>query len=328
MRRPSTRWQASDTATEPLSRTPLRRPSQLGFYKPRPGAIFFRVGTSPPIECNTAFCAHPLPRTERTSCPTIWDMTTIGNAWSVYQESVADFFRNVGFGAETNVTVTGTRTQSDIDVVVRGSNASIEFKWLIECKSWQSRVTKEKVFALRAIVSDIGADRGFIMAENGYQSGAYEAAKNTNITLSSLAELAELMQDEIATYKLKNLLERTRRSRGRYWAIGKSDRIRLDLRPDITDNGYNAIHSIGAIEGIINRTLIYGLPLVYDRLWTHIVASSQLDDSPNTEERDSAQAIRSLSVLAELLECETSDLEGRLAAAEETLRRESRKRSS
>jgi hypothetical protein len=62
--------------------------------------------------------------------------------------------------------------------------------WLVECKAWSSAVPKEKVFALRTIVEDTGADRGFVMAEKGYQSGALEAARLTNVMLTSRADLS------------------------------------------------------------------------------------------------------------------------------------------
>lgn len=50
-------------------------------------------------------------------------------------------------------------------------------------------MTKEEVLALKSILEDIGADRGIIVSENGFQSGAQDAARGTNITLvTSLQE--------------------------------------------------------------------------------------------------------------------------------------------
>src|SRR3979409_1054615 len=92
--------------------------------------------------------------------------------WSEYQEEVAQFFRELGLTAETDATIEGVRTRHKIDVLVRRKHPGIALTWLVECKHWKSPVSKEKVFTLRSIVEDTGSDRGFIMAEGGYQTGA------------------------------------------------------------------------------------------------------------------------------------------------------------
>ena len=109
--------------------------------------------------------------------------------WSDYQEEVAKFFRSMGLQADTNVTLKGVRTSHDIDVVVRTNHVGFDLLWLVECKHWKTAVSKLHVLALREIVSDLGADRGILMSESGFQSGAQEAAQLTNVQLTSLAEL-------------------------------------------------------------------------------------------------------------------------------------------
>jgi hypothetical protein len=109
--------------------------------------------------------------------------------WSDYQEEVAKFFRSIGLQADTNVTLEGVRTSHDIDVVVRTNHVGFGLLWLVECKHWKTAVSKLHVLALREIVSDLGADRGILMSESGFQSGAQEAAQLTNVQLTSLAEL-------------------------------------------------------------------------------------------------------------------------------------------
>lgn len=96
----------------------------------------------------------------------------------------------MGLTANTNVTLAGVRTTHDIDVTVTAHFAGVDLLWVVECKQWKRRVTKSHVLALRTIVHETGADRGFMMAEKGYQAGAVEAAASSNITLTSLAELS------------------------------------------------------------------------------------------------------------------------------------------
>jgi restriction system protein len=87
------------------------------------------------------------------------------------------------------VTLQGVRTSHDVDVVVRSNLFGFELLWVIECKYWKEAVSKLHVLALREIVTDLGADRGILVSESGFQSGAIEAANLTNVQLANLAEL-------------------------------------------------------------------------------------------------------------------------------------------
>jgi DNA-binding beta-propeller fold protein YncE len=108
--------------------------------------------------------------------------------WKEYQEETAAFFRRQGCNAEVELKVKGVRAEHAIDVYVSFPRHGIRCTWIIECKLWRSRVPKEKVLALKSIVDDTGADRGIIISEEGFQSGAYDAARNTNITLVTSLE--------------------------------------------------------------------------------------------------------------------------------------------
>jgi len=109
--------------------------------------------------------------------------------WRAYQDDVADFFRTQGYGAETEARLSGVRSEHKIDVLVTFEKDGIPCKWIIECKYWRSKVPKEKVETLKSIVNEVGADRGIMFSEKGFQSGAYEAAGNANLSLfSSLSE--------------------------------------------------------------------------------------------------------------------------------------------
>jgi hypothetical protein len=110
--------------------------------------------------------------------------------WSEYQKKAAEFFSSLGLKAEVECKVKGARGEHVIDVYVSGSYGGIAFNWVIECKAWKTNIPKEKVMVLSGIVQDVGADRGFLLSEMGFQSGALLAARSSNITLSSLADLS------------------------------------------------------------------------------------------------------------------------------------------
>lgn len=152
--------------------------------------------------------------------------------WKAYQEEAAAFFRTLGMSASTDTVVDGVRTKHAIDVFVQIELAGFNVKWVVECKQWNHPVTKLHVLALREIVSDLGADRGVILCENGFQSGAHEAAQFTNVQISSLAELGFTSRAAIASFQLRELFNRSCLARERYWKLPKGERIKRGLRGD------------------------------------------------------------------------------------------------
>jgi restriction system protein len=240
-------------------------------------------------------------------------------AWSDYQEEIAEFFRSLGILAATNVAVKGVRTSHDVDVFVRSKHAGFDIQWIVECKAWKTAIPKEKVLALRMIVDDTGADRGFIMAESGYQSGALEAARHANVTLTSLADLKETLAYEVGMAKLESLIPRTESFRERYWTIDKEDRINLDLRPDVGFAGYSGAVVMRAVEHTIRQAMFSGFPIVYSRM--EAALSSYGGRATDLVEPGSEGALNTPSGLFEVLDEELSELERRLQAAEAALER-------
>ena len=153
--------------------------------------------------------------------------------WEQYQESVAQFFRDLGLNAETNVIIDGIRTKHAIDVFVESAYKGISIKWVIECKSWRRRVPKLNVLALRTIVDDVGADRGFLMNEVGYQKGAREVAYLTNVHLTSLQDLRETCEHDLAMMRVRKLYLRALACKSRYWELSKPVRIKHGLRGEV-----------------------------------------------------------------------------------------------
>jgi predicted Mrr-cat superfamily restriction endonuclease len=117
--------------------------------------------------------------------------------WREYQVQVAEFFRLLGCSAQIEARVKGTRGTHKVDVLVSFVQFSFENRWIVECKSWNSSIPKEKVLALQSIVQDVGAEKGILLSEAGFQSGAIACANNTNIILSSIADLQEQAKVEI-----------------------------------------------------------------------------------------------------------------------------------
>jgi hypothetical protein len=125
--------------------------------------------------------------------------------WHGYQHAAADFFRRLGYKAEVDAHVQGVRAAHDIDVYVTFQRYGLHYRWIVECKLWSSSVPKEKVAALRDIVLDIGADRGLLIAEKGFQAGAHAAARYSNIVLTTLGDLERHASKELQADILTNI---------------------------------------------------------------------------------------------------------------------------
>ena len=138
-------------------------------------------------------------------------------AWKQYQDDSAAVFRKMGLQAETDKIVEGVRGTHAVDVYVSGTLGGLQVRWVVECKAWKSNVPKEKVLALLSIVQDIGTDKGILLSEVGFQPGAVRSARNTNIILTSIADLGELIEADFKesvlakfSWRLSRVTERLR----------------------------------------------------------------------------------------------------------------------
>lgn len=173
--------------------------------------------------------------------------------WSDYQEEAAALFRSMGLDAETNVTMRGVRTNHDIDVVVKSHHAGFDVTWLVECKHWKTPVSKLHVLALREIVSDLGADRGILLCEAGFQSGAVEAANLTNVQVTSLERVRATAGGEISAMRLRELYDRVESCRQQYWDLPKGLRIEHGLREDTGEYGYSGARVVELCFDLVTR---------------------------------------------------------------------------
>lgn len=173
--------------------------------------------------------------------------------WKEYQEEAASLFRSLGLNASTDVTVEGVRTNHDIDVLVKSNHVGFDITWLVECKHCKTRVSKLHVLALREIVADIGADRGILLSETGFQSGAIEAANLTNVQVTSLAEVSATARNDIYSMRMRDLYDRIEDCNDHYWDISKSHRIKHGLRPGVGEYSYSGARIIQLCRDLLSR---------------------------------------------------------------------------
>ncbi len=143
--------------------------------------------------------------------------------WKEYQEESAEFFRGLGLDATTDEHLEGVRGGHDIDVVVRSRSAGLQQLWVVECKRWKRKVSKVHVSALAEIVRNVGADRGLLLSEKGFQAGAGQVAYRSNITLTSLSALRDDSEAERLALQLDKQRVRLAHLHERLGKIGRRD---------------------------------------------------------------------------------------------------------
>ncbi len=191
----------------------------------------------------------------------------MANGWQEYQEEVAAFFRSLGLEATTNFRAQGVRTVHDIDVYVKSHHVGFDITWIVECKYWNKPVSKLHVLALRTIVSELGVDRGIILCEAGFQTGAVEAANLTNVHAKSLAELRGTASIDFAAMRLRELYDRVDACRTRYWELPKDARIKAGLRPGFGgDENFYGDHVITLASDLLGRAMRGAYPVSLDTL--------------------------------------------------------------
>jgi hypothetical protein len=115
--------------------------------------------------------------------------------WREVQERVAQLFSEIGCDATIAQAVPLVRGRKEIDVLVRDPQTTPASVYLCECKYWSTPIPQEVVHSFRNVLADFGAHRGFLISRIGFQSGAIEAVKNTNLDLVTFDELQSLFFD-------------------------------------------------------------------------------------------------------------------------------------
>lgn len=126
--------------------------------------------------------------------------------WRDLQDQVARFLNQAGYCAKSPCTISTARGTVEVDVLVESPDELVK-KIVCECKYWDTPVPKEKIHAFRTVVSDSGASLGLLISKSGFQSGAIEAAKYSNIRLMTWNEFLTMIQNKWILCRLKRLKE-------------------------------------------------------------------------------------------------------------------------
>jgi hypothetical protein len=114
--------------------------------------------------------------------------------WRAFQEWVARVLRESGLTVEVEKQIETARGVVVVDIWAHDHTGTPLQTYLMECKQWRSRVPKSVVHAFRMVVGDSGANWGAIVSAKGFQKGAHDAARYSNVRLLTWVELQELFE--------------------------------------------------------------------------------------------------------------------------------------
>lgn len=114
-------------------------------------------------------------------------------SWKEMEKSVAQILTASGMDAEIQKTINLARGTVTVDVFAQPKK-SLYGSIICECKYWNTAVPQEKVFAFSKVVGDSGASLGLLISRHGFQEGAINAARYSNLKLLSWPEFIEYIK--------------------------------------------------------------------------------------------------------------------------------------
>lgn len=128
------------------------------------------------------------------------------NDWKDLQQQVSQILKECGLETDLERSIETARGTVEIDVYAEDKTQQPTVTYLCECKHWASSVPQTIVHAFRTVVIDYGANFGLLISSKAFQSGAYAAAKNSNVKLLTWGEFQELFVERwINTYMLPRI---------------------------------------------------------------------------------------------------------------------------
>jgi len=128
--------------------------------------------------------------------------------WKAYKQAAALPFEVLDCQVEVEKTVEGNRGDHRIDVWIQAEKYGVRTRWIIDCRHWDTPVTKADVVALRQVMKDVKGDRALMLSNSGFDSGATKAARSTSITLTTLEAIQETAELELTRTTLISLENR------------------------------------------------------------------------------------------------------------------------
>lgn len=120
---------------------------------------------------------------------------TVPDSWQALQTEVGRILMECGFEVEIEKKVQSARGGVELDVYAEETVRGRKYAIACECKHWKSRIPQNVVHGFRTVVQEIGANVGYIVSMEGFQSGAVAAGDLTNLKLVTWQEFQDIFEE-------------------------------------------------------------------------------------------------------------------------------------
>jgi restriction system protein len=117
------------------------------------------------------------------------------DTWRELQEGVARVLSECGFSVELEKQIESARGRVELDVYAEETVRGRKYVIACECKHWKKRIPQTVVHSFRTVVSEIGANVGYVVSLKGFQSGSVKASELTNLQLVTWREFQSLFEE-------------------------------------------------------------------------------------------------------------------------------------
>lgn len=117
------------------------------------------------------------------------------DTWQSLQTEVGRILEECGFGVEIEKKIQSARGTVELDVYAEETVRGRKYAIACECKHWKSRIPQTVVHGFRTVVQEIGANIGYIVSMEGFQSGAVAAGDLTNLKLVTWQEFQDIFEE-------------------------------------------------------------------------------------------------------------------------------------
>lgn len=182
--------------------------------------------------------------------------------WQDLQIMVAQILNECGLKVEIEKKVKSVRSEIEVDVFAEEQVFNRPYVVLCECKFWKSRVPQNIIHGFRTVLSDIGANVGYIISLAGFQSGSFEASENTNIKLMTWAEFQDEYEEMwLQKYFIPTLSEKL----DPLFTYTEPLRLTPEWFEFLTD------HEKELYEDFYKKYLDFGIYMFHFSKWSHVV---------------------------------------------------------
>ena len=131
--------------------------------------------------------------------------TEAPSSWHDLQDKVCKYLNQAGYNAVSPKTIDLVRGKAEVDVFATADDEMLK-QFICECKYWDTPVPQEKIHAFRSVVQDSGSMFGIMISKSGFQHGAIEAARCSNVILKDWQGFIDMLAMKWLNNRFRNLI--------------------------------------------------------------------------------------------------------------------------